>query len=348
MQIEAKDKEEAIIARRDFTFLDKPDPLKFFERQPLYEDLCREVKYILRKLLKREGIAVGIITSRVKSYKSYVDKLGRTPYNENTVTIRDRAGIRVVYLYKSDLPRIEKIIEKGFINVVKKKRSITENPGQFGYSDVKFYVELQRQLGPRYDDLKGLVCEIQVRTVGQDAWALISRDLVYNKEAQIPKRHQRALNRFVGLFELADEQFDAIRLALQQERKEIMAKNEEQFLRQPINLDTLIAFSQKYLPPSNFEFHREDFAHIVDHLHELSYSDLRDLHKAVKNSPKVLEYYESSEKMFPLSLILDSVLVSYDKHYRERFAIPNFRFFIDLLESGTVGGKGEICELPKG
>jgi len=103
-----------------FAFLEKPDPLKFFEEQPLYEDLCREVEYILRKRFQKDDISVGVITSRAKSYKSFADKLNRPEHQGKPESIRDRAGARLVYLYRSDLPKIEAGIRDEFTIIDKK------------------------------------------------------------------------------------------------------------------------------------------------------------------------------------------------------------------------------------
>jgi ppGpp synthetase/RelA/SpoT-type nucleotidyltranferase len=61
---------------------------------------------------------------------------------------------------------------------------------------------------PRYDDLKKLVCEIQVRTVLQDAWAIIDHHLSYKQESDVPKILRRKLNSLAGLVETAHDQFD--------------------------------------------------------------------------------------------------------------------------------------------
>lgn len=310
-----------------FAFLDKPDPLKFFEEQPLYEDLCREVEYILRKRLQKDDISFGVITSRAKSYKSFADKLSRSDYQSKPSNIRDRAGARLVHLYRSDFPKIEAAIRDEFAIVDKKDSTIDQEPGQFGYSDVKFYVKLKKQVGPRYDDLKGLVCEIQVRTVGQDAWALISRDLIYNRESQIPKKHQRALNRFVGLFELADEQFDSIRTSLLEEREKIAAKAEGKFLEQAINLDTLKVFLEKYIVPERAirDWEINLSGNTVDNLHAYGYKTLKELNTAIGESVHIIQglklyaaKLDLDSEAYPASIMLEAAIANSNKKYLEQ------------------------------
>lgn len=301
-----------------------PNPIKFLEEQPLYEDLCREVEYILRERFPKDGISVGIITSRAKSYKSVADKLRTSVHQDKPDNIRDRAGARVVYLYRSDLPKIEAGIQDEFTVIDRKDSTADQEPDRFGYSDVKFYVKLKKQAGPRYDKLKHLICEIQVRTVCQDAWALISQDLVYKRESQIPKEHKRALNSFVGLFELADKQFDGIRTELQKEREEIAAKATTEFLKQPINLDTLKVFIEKYILPERpvEAWELDILLNTVDRLRSAGYKTLKELHGAIEKSSHAIKSLKrvfakyKPEKSFAY-VLLETAVANSDKEYLE-------------------------------
>ncbi len=303
-----------------------PEPLKFFEEQPLYKDLCREVEYILRKRFQRDGVSVGVITSRAKSYKSFADKMIRRVHQDKPNNVRDRAGARVVYLYRSDLPKIEAGIRSEFTVIDKKDSTTDQKPDRFGYSDVKFYIKLRNQAGPRYDDLKDFVCEIQVRTVGQDAWALISRDLMYNRESQIPKEHQKALNLLVGHFEIADKEFDTIRTELLREREKIAAKAEDEFLEQAINLDTLTAFIEKYVaterPIEDGEI--AAFPAVVNPLLNSGYKTLKELHTSIKkfgNTIKALKTFLASRGIhggYYLAMLLEVTVAYSDSDYLEQ------------------------------
>jgi len=109
----------------------------------------------------------------------------------------------------------------------------------------------------------------------------VSRDLIYNKESQIPKKHQRTLNRFVGLFELADERFDTIRTDIEQERKDMVIMKTKEFLEQQINADTLIAFILKeFTTGKEIKMDRDIkvlLVYITDWLHMAGYNKLKEL-----------------------------------------------------------------------
>ncbi|WP_338137276.1 hypothetical protein [Vibrio furnissii] len=83
---------------------------------------------------------------------------------------------------------------------------------QFGYGALHYLVHLKTDyLKARYPELENLTCEIQVRTILQDAWAVVAHHLSYKQESDIPHHLRRKLNALSGLFETADDQFERIR-----------------------------------------------------------------------------------------------------------------------------------------
>lgn len=190
-----------------------PDLIRqFIERRPDYEQLCAEVAYILRKRLQSKNIEYSTVLYRAKTLNSFFNKLNRKKYSNLLTEVTDFAGVRVVSLYVSDLKLIEAIIQKEFDVVEKIDKLKEKTSDQFGYLANHYIVKLgRRSSGARYDDLKNLVCEIQVRTVLQDAWAIIQHHLVYKHESKVPKDIHRKLNSLAGLLETADDQFDNVR-----------------------------------------------------------------------------------------------------------------------------------------
>src|SRR2546430_16718258 len=224
------------------TWSEYPDVVRdFVELRPQYEQLWSEVAYILDKRMKDHGIEFSAITGRAKTLKSFAEKLFRKNY-ATPEDITDLAGVRVVYLYKNDRSGIEKLIEGEFKVIEKVDKVDEQEADRFGYGALHYLVHLGRKSsGARYDDLKGLVCEIQVRTVLQDAWAIIAHHLSYKQESDIPKELLRKLNALSGLFSTADDQFDVIREERLAYVTEVhnLARTRNAFLDQELNLDTL-------------------------------------------------------------------------------------------------------------
>lgn len=314
--------------------------LDFAETQPTYEALCGEIAYILRKRLKKDKIEVASITFRAKSLQSFFDKASKLEISPHE--IRDRAGVRVVYLYKTDRDQIEKAIRNEFDVVDTKDISADSPADRFGYEDVKFYVKLkkQKQKGARYDDLKNLVCEIQVRTVAQDAWSIISHHLVYKKEAQIPKEYQKELNRLVALFQMADEQFVTIRTSINKYRQKIEAEEESKFLQLLINLDTLTAFMRRYFPSlvSEYSVRRVELlllTDLIERLNKAGYVKLKKLHTVLINNKKSGFWFElmrRSQRYPSITMSLEIALSLADKSYKDKFCKEELKTIVDLFE----------------
>lgn len=226
----------------------KTDPetvRQFLEQRPDYEQLCTEVAYILKKKLQAAGIEISTVSSRAKTLNSFLEKITRKSYEKPFERITDFAGVRVVYLYNTDVFKIEKIIQEEF--KIKEKVDKTGENGvdKFGYGAIHFIISLSKQTsGARYDDLKKFVCEVQVRTVLQDAWAIIDHHLVYKNESDVPSPLRRKLNGLAGVFETADDQFEQIRSARAAYINVVAssAENSNLFLENEVNKDTFFEY----------------------------------------------------------------------------------------------------------
>ncbi|MDP3777993.1 GTP pyrophosphokinase family protein [Methylotenera sp.] len=250
-----------------------------------HEKLCEEVEYILKTKLRSAEIDIALVTSRAKGLSSYCEKIERKSYSDPLKNITDLAGARIVFLYLSDLPKIEKIIEKEFDIVEKENKLQNNDTEKFGYGALHYLVKIKkRHTGARYDDLRDLVCEIQVRTILQDAWSIVAHHLSYKHEADVPKSLMRKLNALSGLFETADDQFESLRTArnfyIESTEKEI-SENTPNTLKQKINLDNLIAYGTSKFPARR-KGSTEGYAELLEELKVLGYKTLQDVESAVK------------------------------------------------------------------
>jgi ppGpp synthetase/RelA/SpoT-type nucleotidyltranferase len=261
----------------------------FLEFRPRYEELCREVAYILRKRINSNEIEVSAVTYRAKTLSSFLKKNERKTYSAPFDEITDLAGVRVVCLYLPDIVAIEQIIREEFV-VSEKVDKLTEKASdQFGYGAIHFVVKLgSASKGARYDDLKDLSCEIQVRTVLQDAWAIIDHHLVYKKESAVPKRLQRKLNSLAGLFETADDQFQRLREERGEYVQEVReSQNQpEQFLATEINFDSLKEYLLWKYPGEPTAASSAQLGSILETLQRAGLQELSDLEVAEENSWK--------------------------------------------------------------
>lgn len=272
------------------TWNEKPDIIRaFIETRPQYEQLCDEVAYILKKRMNDSGIEYSAVTSRAKTLKSFAEKLSRKQYDNPLRDVTDLAGVRLVYLYKSDRPAIEGVIESEFEIVEKIDKVEEQETDRFGYGALHYLVHLGRKSsGARYDDLKGLICELQVRTVLQDAWAIIDHHLVYKQESDVPRLLRRKLNSLSGLFETADDQFDSVRVDREAYKKIIKNKlsSKGKFIDQELNLDTLSELLKLRFPDKPVAQNNNQMSQVLRWAKDFGYNSLADIDELIKRTEK--------------------------------------------------------------
>jgi len=164
-----------------------------------------------------------------------------------------------------------------------------------GYAGVHYVVSLgSKYSGGRYEGITDLRCEIQVRTVLQHAWALISHHLMYKDEATTPDRLKRDLNNVASLLEIAQGVFNTVREkrdAYVEEVEEIARKNTAPhfLLSQRIDFDTLMVYTRWKFPslPVSESWH----SRLLEDLDLGKYRTLADIDSAVEAARPAVDHY---------------------------------------------------------
>lgn len=274
----------------------EPDIVRrFFEFFPRYEDLCDEVSTIIRKSLKSAAIEVAYISSRAKTLPSFIRKYKRDHPDDPFREFTDFAGARVAYLYKSDSANVESVLRNVF-NVVEKQDKVQEmGSNTFGYGAVHFLVSLKESSsGIRFAELKDLVCEVQCRTLGQDAWAIVSRHLFYERGDDVPDEILRKLNRLAAIFEEADEQFDQVKA----DRKSYIDGvhtliGRSDMSSASLNLDSMIAYLGKRYNASTSAIDKHYLSAILNSLDRSRYRTVEDIARVMDVADGMLAKYIS-------------------------------------------------------
>ena len=104
--------------------------------------------------------------------------------------------------------------------------------------------------GARYDSIKSLKCEIQVRTISMHAWGTVSHHLDYKQDVDIPSNLKKDFYALSGIFYVADSLFEQFRMARNTTLKPVVesAKKYEFDLATELNLDTLPTYLIWKLP----------------------------------------------------------------------------------------------------
>lgn len=306
-----------------------PDVIRrFIERRTNYEQLCTEIAYILSKRLGDKNIEISAVTWRAKTLKSFLEKIERKKYDDPFEAVTDFAGVRVVCLYLSDIKKIEEIVQQEF-EVIEKVDKLTEKGAdKFGYGAIHFIAKIGRgSSGARYDDLKDLVCEIQVRTVLQDAWAIIDHHLVYKNESDVPTPLQRKLNSLAGLFETADDQFEHIRTERSSYLEGVRDSqtSPQLFLQNELNKDSFVEYIKWKFSALPQQVYDEQVDFILSKIDRSKYRNLSDIDVAVERAKgKLKKVSEEGRPIVSLDYGASQVALALaltNKEYREQLSV---------------------------
>lgn len=173
---------------------------------PLLEEQLLAIHQQLRMLLEKLG-STPTIKYRVKGFNNYYTKLTKL-YREQPdkqVLISDLLGVRVICPFLEDLDVVERLITANFTVVELERKGERHSFREFGYDSVHLLIQLEEadtQALPQ----TGPYCEIQLRTILQDAWAEVEHELVYKSDLGFPndsiKRKLASLNASLALSDL--------------------------------------------------------------------------------------------------------------------------------------------------
>lgn len=268
--------------------------------RPNYEKLSKVIAEALQTKIEEVRLKVAAITHRTKTIESFKEKIKRKKYSAPFSEITDFAGVRVVCMYQPDISNIEEIIQREFYVCERVDKSKDAGTDKMGYLGLHFIVRLKEHYsGPHYEGLHDLKCEIQVRTILQDAWAIISHHLVYKEESSVPQKIRRDLNNVASLLEIAQGVFDTAKEKIAMYVEEIRQKENipTEFLSQPVDYETLYAYTQwkyKDLPVSE-----KGHGRLLSDMDLQKYPTLKAVDDVVERTKDaVMAYYKENPDWF--------------------------------------------------
>jgi ppGpp synthetase/RelA/SpoT-type nucleotidyltranferase len=230
--------------------------------RPKYRLLSSKTADLLTSILETNKIAPHSITFREKDPEKLREKISRESknYSDPLSEVTDLAGVRIITYYPTDVDRILPLIKNEFEidthNSIDKRQAT--DPSSFGYASVHLVLNFRsdRIKLPEYASLKGLKCELQVRTILQHAWAEIEHDIAYKSTRDIPFELRRRFASLAGLLEIADREFEGLRAEQLSVRKSIQRQVSKDELDIELNLDSLSSYLAKYHNEKNFDSSR--------------------------------------------------------------------------------------------
>jgi len=189
------------------------------ECKPVFEFLVEAMQNALKKHVF--CVSAPSFKCRIKDFKSYYRKLIRQrPASVSGVPLlSDILGIRVICAFLEDIKHVENQITENFEVFEVECKGADRTFSEFGYESVHILVHIPPEIYAEAvtSDLEKLfdgplLCEIQIRTILQDAWAEVEHELVYKAEFSpfdLPLR--RKLASMNAMLSLADIVFQEIR-----------------------------------------------------------------------------------------------------------------------------------------
>ncbi|MCX5647378.1 MAG: RelA/SpoT domain-containing protein [Phycisphaerae bacterium] len=187
------------------------------DRRPALEDLAQSARRHLQRRIQQRRIKIHSLQHRIKELDSLREKAKRQSAQDPLRDIHDLVGLRAVCLFRSDVPQILAIIRESFDVIEEEDKEDRNEKRTFDYMAVHVIAKMKPDnAGPRQTARLRIPLEIQVRTIGQDAWASVSHHLAYKQETSFPPDHSRDLYALSALFYLADTHFEFLKAACAQ------------------------------------------------------------------------------------------------------------------------------------
>ncbi len=309
---------------------------EYSKRKQGYEKLKTEIIYILENKLKAANIPYHMIDGRIKELDSVIAKAQRNAPGqefEDIDKIIDICGVRIICLFLSDIEKIGLLIEKTFDVEDKDDKVLSKSESEFGYLSVHYVGKLPSDFsGPRYNDIKDLRFEIQVRTIAMHSWATISHYLDYKSPHSIPSELRKDFQALSALFYLADSHFELF-FRKGQESKQIVekkAKKASGIADEEINLDTLSIYLKRKFPDR--EHASIDYIpFLVEELVVAGYTTIGELDEDLQRRMKAFSLYE--EKYPPTDIETgEPTRFTDDGVVRVALSIANKKFGGDFLD----------------
>jgi ppGpp synthetase/RelA/SpoT-type nucleotidyltranferase len=190
--------------------------LKRYERElPLHTIAAGLAESLVREIVSDVPFQVHAITSRCKTLPSLRLKLRTKKYRQPGRQLTDRLGVRVITYFESDIAHIVDLLEQQ-LEVDKKKSEDKRTKlslREFGYLSVHLIARPKGRWSRslKYEPIRGMWFEIQVRSILEHAWAEIEHEIVYKSGIAFPDETKRRFARLAGALEILESEFGALR-----------------------------------------------------------------------------------------------------------------------------------------
>ena len=175
-----------------------------------YETTLQNLQQKVRRILERRGLTP-TIKYRVKRFEPYFDKVRKSATAEQQ-PISDFFGLRIICPFLEDIDVIEAVLRENCPVRDSERKGTQHSFREFGYDSVHLQVDLPSEWINVLLPGTQASCEIQLRTILQDAWAEVEHELVYKSDIDLPNESiRRKLASLNATLTLSDLIFQEIR-----------------------------------------------------------------------------------------------------------------------------------------
>lgn len=182
---------------------------RFVAEHQTFKDAAVALRDYLENLCQTLGV-LAVVEAREKGIGSFVKKIYLNKYTRPWEEVTDKVGGRIIVGTLRDLQKVREALE-GDAAAELEARDVVDKSEQAA-EDKLHYPGIHAQVtvpGVRTTDGQPIEAELQLRTKGQDLWAVVSHKLDY-KGAITPAKHtRRRILRLSVLPEMFDEEVSA-------------------------------------------------------------------------------------------------------------------------------------------
>lgn len=225
----------------------------YVKSKPVYEEVSDYVEEKIGRYLEQQKLNVASSSARAKTVDSVYNKAKKVQkvgeqyvlkYTNPQKEIMDFAGVRIVVYLASEMKivadAVESLFEGGILYNDSENKLDLLGQDKVGYLSIHYVVTIDSK-EKQYSHLNGLKCEIQIRTVLQDAWAQIFHDRIYKGHDVSDDEHYiiRKTNLLSGSLELIDNQIDEIVRYFDSKNGNLDKKSYQQLLNKNVSENSL-------------------------------------------------------------------------------------------------------------
>lgn len=287
-----------------------------------YKNYAKYVLKMVNDALKARQIDIAYSSAREKTPESLEKKCKKqvkdnegkfvNKYTDFRNEIMDLAGVRIVTYLLDDVDQVSKIIQELFDVLEEHSGNKLDLLGadRIGYLSVHYIVKLKDEsIIAGTEEFKGIKCEIQVRTVLEDAWAQIFHDRQYKNELEMVDSDKllRRTNLLSGNLELLDYQINGLVKEYDNLNQVEHSRSLRNILEKPITKENVLSYFDIRLGKKTVFY---DYERIKGLLNEFGIKRIRDLECLLKDShsEKKLAAYQkllTADKIISLMLVIN-------------------------------------------